>query len=204
MSFSLLETMRLQDGGVVRLERHLARMAGSAAYFGFRWNAPSVRAAVAAAAGARPAGTWRLRLLVPMDGVPSVECTPHAAGEARVWHVAFADVPVDADDPFLRNKTTRRDTYEVARRARPDLDDVLLWNGREEVTESTIANVVAEIDGVRYTPPAGCGLLPGVFRAELLESGTIRERVLTKADIAGAPRLWLVNSLREWIDAALV
>jgi para-aminobenzoate synthetase/4-amino-4-deoxychorismate lyase len=204
MTFSLLETMRLQDGTVVRLERHLARQAGSAAYFGFQWNEAAVRNAVAAAVKAHPEGCWRLRLLVSMDGSPETECTHHDAGEPRVWHVAFADVPVDEDDPFLRNKTTHRGTYEVARRSRPDVDDVLLWNGREEVTEATIANVVAELDGVLYTPPVACGLLPGVFRAELLDRNIVRERVLTKADIAGATRLWLINSVREWIDAALV
>jgi len=49
-----------------------------------------------------------------------------------------------------------------------------------------------------------CGLLGGTFRAELLEAGTIRERVLTKADVEAASRLWLINSVREWIDAELV
>src|SRR5690606_31159102 len=131
----------------------------------FQWNEAAVRDAVAAAVAAHPDGCWRLRLLVAMDGSPAVECTPHQPGKPRAWHVAFADIAVDGDDPFLRNKTTHRGTYEAARRARPDVDDVLLWNGREEVTEATIANVVAEIDGVRYTPPAACGLLPGVFRA---------------------------------------
>ena len=38
----------------------------------------------------------------------------------------------------------------------------------------------------------------------MLEAGTIRERVLTKADVAAATRLWLINSVREWIDATLV
>lgn len=204
MSFSLLETMRLQDGHVVRLDRHVARMSESAAYFGYHWHEPSIRAAIAAVVRERPDGTWRLRLLVPADGSPTVECTPHVTGEPRVWRVAFAATPVDADDPFLRNKTTHRHTYEVARRQRPDVDDVLLWNGREEVTEATIANVVAEIEGLRLTPPVACGLLPGVFRAELLERGMIQERVLTMDAVARASRIWLVNSVREWIDAVLV
>ena len=84
------------------------------------------------------------------------------------------------------------------------MDDVILWNERGEVTEATIANVVAEIDGVRYTPPLSCGLLGGTFRGELLGSGQIRERVLIRADVSGASRLWLINSVREWVDAVLV
>ena len=108
----------------------------------------------------------------------------------------FARDPIDARDPFILHKTTRRLVYEDAKRPRPDLDDVLLWNTRGEVTESTIGNVVAEIDGVRYTPPVSSGLLGGTFRAEQLDAGTIHERVLTKDDVASASRLWLINSVR--------
>jgi para-aminobenzoate synthetase/4-amino-4-deoxychorismate lyase len=73
---------------------------------------------------------------------------------------------------------------------------VLLWNERGEVTESTIANVVVEVAGGLVTPPLACGLLPGVHRAELLERGVVRERVLTLDDVRASPRVYLVNSLR--------
>jgi para-aminobenzoate synthetase/4-amino-4-deoxychorismate lyase len=118
--------------------------------------------------------------------------------------VTFASTPVDSHDPFLANKTTQRQVYETARRAHPDVDDVILANERGEITESTIANVVAEIDGVRYTPPLACGLLGGTFRGERLAAGEIRERVLRRDDLVSAPRLWLINSVREWVDAILV
>jgi para-aminobenzoate synthetase / 4-amino-4-deoxychorismate lyase len=203
MEFSLLETMRLEEGTIVRLDRHLARLAGSARHFAYAYDERRTRDALAAIEAAHPHGTWRVRLLVSRDGVPTVECTPYAA-EGRPWRVTFAPVAVDSQDPFLANKTTHRVVYETARRARPDVDDVILWNERGEVTETTIANVVVEIDGVRYTPPLACGLLGGAFRGELLASGQIRERVLTRDDVSSASRLWLINSVREWVDAVLV
>jgi para-aminobenzoate synthetase/4-amino-4-deoxychorismate lyase len=201
-AFSLLETLRLEQGRVVRLERHLARMAGAARHFRYQWAGERVREALADLAREHPEGCWRVRLLVSADGRPMTECTPHA-DEARTWRVDFAVEPVDARDPFILHKTTRRVVYEHARRSQPGMDDVLLWNARGEVTEATIANVVAEIRGVRYTPPVSCGLLGGMFRAEQLEAGTIRERVLTKSDVASASRLWLINSVREWVEAEL-
>jgi para-aminobenzoate synthetase / 4-amino-4-deoxychorismate lyase len=203
MEFSLLETMRLDDGTIVRLERHLSRLAGSARQFGFVDDASRARAALAATSHAHPRGLWRVRLLVARDGTPTVECTPYTP-DARPWRVTFASSPVDSRDPFLANKTTQRQVYETARRAHPGVDDVILANERGEITEATIANVVAEIDGVRYTPPVACGLLGGTFRGELLASKQIRERVLTHADVTAASRLWLINSVREWVDAVLV
>lgn len=203
-AFSLLETMRLEDGRVARLDRHLARMSASAAHFGFAWDEALARTAVEDARLSHQTGCWRLRLLVDREGIAATTCTAHERRESRVWRVALATSSVDATDPFLFHKTTNRACYEMARQTRSDVDDVVLWNHRGEVTESTIANVVAEIDGIRVTPPIVCGLLPGVYRAELLESGELRERVITKDDLARAPRLWLINSLRGWIDVQLV
>jgi para-aminobenzoate synthetase/4-amino-4-deoxychorismate lyase len=199
-SFSLLETMRLEHGHVGRLERHLARMAEGARFFRYQWNETAVRDALAALATQHSHGCWRVRLLLSSDGRPAVECTPHAH-EARRWRLDFAHEPVDGRDPFILHKTTRRAVYEAARASRTDVDDVLLWNGRGEVTESTIANVVVEIDGVRYTPPVSCGLLAGTFRAEQIDTGAIRERVLSKADVRSASRAWLINSVRGWVEA---
>ena len=202
--FSLLETMRLDEGRIPRLDRHLSRMAASARHFGYAWDESAVRAAVAAAQHDHPHGCWRLRLLVDRLGTPTAECTPHTGDSNRVWRVAFAREPIDERDPFLFNKTTRRAVYENARHAQPDVDDVILWNRRGEVTEATIANVVAEIDGARYTPPIECGLLGGMFRAELLEAGTIAHRVISRDEFSAAPRIWLINSLRGWLEARLV
>ena len=202
-SFFLLETMRLEHGRVERLERHVQRMAEAARYFGYQWNEPAVRDAVTSASEQHFQGCWRLRLLLSNDGQPRVECTPHVH-DSRLWRLDFAKEPIDGNDPFIQHKTTRRAVYEAARASRTDVDDVLLWNGHGEVTESTIANIVAEIDGVRYTPPLQSGLLAGTFRAEQLDRGTIRERVLLKADVRAASRLWLINSVREWVEGSLI
>jgi para-aminobenzoate synthetase/4-amino-4-deoxychorismate lyase len=203
VDFSLLETMLLDGGRVVRRDQHLARAAGAAAHFGYSWDAAAAGQALDDAAAARPAGRWRLRLLAAPSGAVSTTCTEHVH-EDRLWRVALAAEGVDSRDELLRYKTTRRDVYDRARGARPDVDDVVLWNERGEITESTIANVVAEIDNNWYTPPVSCGLLPGVFRAAVLEARMVQERVVSKDDLGRATRIWLINSLREWVKATLV
>jgi para-aminobenzoate synthetase/4-amino-4-deoxychorismate lyase len=200
--FQLLETMRLEGGIIHRRERHLRRMRESATYFGFDWDEGPVVAALDAAAAEHPTGLWRCRLVVARAGSLAVTCTPHE-DEQRVWKIALAVSPIDSRDPFLFNKTTRRGVFDAARASRPDVDDVLLWNERGELTESTIANLVVERDGVRLTPPVTSGLLGGILREELLEQGAIREQVLTRDDLPRATRIWLINSLRGWIEATL-
>jgi para-aminobenzoate synthetase/4-amino-4-deoxychorismate lyase len=72
------------------------------------------------------------------------------------------------------------------------------------VTEGAISNLVARIGGELVTPPFDCGLLPGIFREELLDSGAIRERVITAAELEQAEELYLINSVRKWRRAVLV
>ena len=202
-SFSLLETMRLEHGRVSASRATPGADGQGARYFEYQWSESAVRDALAAVAHEHPQGCWRLRLLLSADGQPDDRMHTsrrHDGSLARGLRTR-ADrrtrsihPPQDDTSPGLRRRQAVEDR----------LDDVLLWNERGEVTESTIGNVVAEIDGMRYTPPVASGLLGGTFRAEQLEAGTIRERVLTKADIASASRLWLINSVRGWVEAILV
>ncbi|MFH0954382.1 MAG: aminodeoxychorismate synthase component I [Verrucomicrobiota bacterium] len=202
-AFDLLETLRLEDGSCRLLERHLRRIRASAGYFGFRWDERRTGRALEECRAGHPRGLWRVRLTLSREGVPSVSAEPLPADLPSGGRVALASEPVNSGDRFLFHKTTNRATYDRLRAARPDGFDVILWNERGEVTESCIANVVAVLDGKKYTPPVSSGLLQGVFREELLERGEILERVIRKEDLRRAERLFLVNSLRGWMPLHL-
>ncbi|MBM3778213.1 MAG: aminodeoxychorismate synthase component I [Acidimicrobiia bacterium] len=201
--FELLETLRWDpDRGYTLLARHIDRVRRSAAYFDFTFREHRFRNALQRASAAHT-GPARIRLFVDRQGDVRSEAEPLEPVTAP-RRVALAAGPVSSGDVFLYHKTTRRAVYDAARAARPDVDGVILWNEHGEITEATDANVVAELDGRRRTPPVACGLLPGTMRAELLGSGEIVESRLTKADLRRATRLFLINSVRGWIDARLV
>ena len=80
---------------------------------------------------------------------------------------------------------------------------MILFNADGEVTESSRANVVAEIGGALCTPPVACGLLPGTLRAHLLAAGAVTERVITVDELLSSPRVYLVNSVRGWMPVAI-
>ena len=104
-----------------------------------------------------------------------------------------------APDEFIWHKTTRRQAY-LPFAAAPGCFDTLLFNRQGELTEFTIGNVAIELDGQWVTPPLSCGLLPGVMRESLLQSGRLIERVVTLNDLAHASGLALINSVRGWMD----
>lgn len=206
--FQLYESILWTPGeGWFLRGHHLRRLLRSAAALGFRADPDAVEAALdrfEAGLRGRLAGDGvrrKVRLVLHADGAVALEDEP--ARPAAPVALALAAAPVDGADPFLRHKTTRREVYARARAAHPEADDVLLWNQRRELTETCTANVVLELDGRRLTPAEPAGLLPGTFRAHLLETGAVAEARLTLDDLPRAERLWIVNSVRRWCEARL-
>jgi para-aminobenzoate synthetase/4-amino-4-deoxychorismate lyase len=202
-AFALLETMAFHPGeGYRRLEGHLARLAQSARHFAFPLDMRRVEEALREAAA--PATPFRARLLLHADGRVEVQSSALPPSATRPLRVGIAARPVDPRSIWLFHKTTRREVYEEAAASRPDCDDVLLWNERGELTESSVASVIVEVGGVRLTPPVACGLLPGVERARAIAEGRARESVVRLGDLKPGQRLWLLSSLRGVREARLV
>jgi len=202
-AFELFESLaHVPAEGFRHLDEHLERLAGSAGYFGFRFE-PEAAAAVLKRAVAEVTRPSVVRLTLARDGGLSTDVRDLPPADDAV-RVALDDEPVDPSDLWLFHKTTRRAPYERRRERRPDVDDVLLVNDRGEVTESTIANLAVRLDGVWVTPPVDAGLLPGTYRNVLLREGRMTERPVTVDELRGAGELALVSSVRGWRPAALV
>ena len=201
--FRLLETIALNDGEYALLDRHLSRARNSARYFGFRWNEAEVLQALDDVRKSHSLRRWRIRLIVDRDGKAHVEVG--LGGEPRTAPVTvkFASRAVDDRDPLVFHKTTDRSRYDVELERCHPCDDVIFWNCRGEVTESTIANVVVFSEGKHWTPPREAGLLAGTLREELISKGELFERTITKEELARAGSFALINSVRGWMPAEL-
>ncbi|QSV46287.1 aminodeoxychorismate synthase component I [Geobacter benzoatilyticus] len=202
--FQLVETLLYEeDKGCFLLDRHLARLFRSAAYFGFNIRLGSINTVLTHRTGSL-VGKHKVRLLLNRRGAFTIETEPLPPPEGvETMIVGFASGKVDSSNPFLYHKTTHRPLHVQERELRPDCDDVILLNERGEVTEATTANVVARIGGTLVTPPLKSGLLPGTFREEILALGQVRERVITREELERAEDIYLINSVRQWRWARL-
>ncbi|WP_264210439.1 aminotransferase class IV family protein [Leisingera thetidis] len=202
-AFRLIETLGRHPGeGFRHLEQHLARMARSAAAFGIPFDPAQARAMLAEAVGGTP---LRCRLTVAADGQAELATAPLGSTPAE-WRLGIAQARLEAEDFWLRYKTTRRALYDTARAALPEgVDELLFLNRRGEVCEGTITNLfVTRADGQVVTPPLSCGLLPGILRQVMLERKECREAVLDLQDLQDAKAIHIGNSLRGLIPARLV
>ncbi|WP_300534633.1 aminodeoxychorismate synthase component I [Sphingosinicella sp.] len=198
--FHLIETMGFTpDDGIAHLSLHLERLEQSAAWHDFRFDRHEVRNLLQAAVGAlrTPA---RVKLVVAAGGGAAVSCTPPPAPSASA-RVVIVPLPVAPGDPRLAHKTSDRAFYDTARRA-SGMDEVIFERSDGRLTEGSFTNLFVERDGLLLTPPASDGLLPGVLRRHLLETGRAREASLTRADLEDG--FLLGNALRGLFRAALV
>ncbi|HAJ75663.1 MAG TPA: aminodeoxychorismate synthase component I [Gammaproteobacteria bacterium] len=198
--FCLLETMRFEPAsGVLRLDHHMHRVQDSAAFFGFSIDTTAIRSALT---GFIAVTDRKLRLLVSRDG--SFVLENHDPGvEGQPMRLCVAQQAVQSNDVFLRHKTTNRQVYEMSREQLNGCDDVILWNERGELTETTICNLYLELGGELLTPDSSSGLLKGTYRQQLLNSGKARQAVLTREDLNQATRLFVSNSVRGFCEARL-
>lgn len=196
----LIETFGWDGKHFVRLERHKARLAQSAATLGFPYEEAAFRTALPAGPGSAPR---RLRITLDREGRFELTTAPLPANPP-LWRIAIAPDRIVSTDPRLAHKTTDRALYDRTRAALPEgTDEAIFLNERNEVTEGTITTLFFDLGHGLRTPPLNAGCLPGCLRAELLATGQAREEPLHAADLAQA-RLWLGNSLRGLIPAQVL
>ncbi|HXF84669.1 MAG TPA: aminodeoxychorismate synthase component I [Anaerolineales bacterium] len=200
--FSLLETLLwTPEEGFFLKEKHIERLLDSAEYFDFSLSKENVEKALEELASGFSVAQ-RVRLLADPKGKITTE--HKTLNFPKTWRARLANRPINSKDVFLFHKTTHREIYDLLRRDHPDCDDVLLYNERGELTEFTIGNLVVEMEGKRFTPPVSCGLLPGVFRAHLLETGQVEERVIRLEELKNCTKVFRVNSVRKWEEVKLI
>ncbi len=196
----LLETLRFDpDEGLVDLDRHLARLKASAAALGFTFSRHDAANELQAACF-RLRDPARIRMRLARSGALAIaaDALPESPADLTATIVLL---PIDAEDPRLRHKTSDRAFYDETRAAAGTFE-VIFARPDGLLTEGSFTNLfVPDENGRLRTPPLVRGLLPGVLRARLLDEGRAYEADLTAADCATC--FLLGNSLRGLISARL-
>ncbi|SHL33854.1 aminodeoxychorismate synthase component I [Roseibium suaedae] len=206
-SFELLETLAwMPNEGFVLLERHLARLASSARYFAYDFDRERLCAELTRRAEGW-SGPQRIRVLLGKDGGVSISAAPLvSASDNTVWHVRIASQRTRSDDVFLYHKTTNRAFYDDTRQqmaAESGCDEVLFVNEAGYLTEGSFTSLFVAQNGRLLTPGLRHGLLPGTFRAGLLEQGIAVEADLRREDLGGA-KVFVGNSVRGLIPVTVI
>lgn len=195
--FSLIETMRLDNGEVKRLSYHKKRIDGAIHHF--KLNAFDFEDALRSYVEKNGLYTGIYRLRVEYND------------DLKITHDLLEDKEeVDAnvlkmastDSEFLEYKTTVRSQYVTT-----TYPFALYYDRKNRITEFNIGNVVIKEAGGYYTPREN-ELLNGVMRQFLIDSGKIKIRDYTLDEFIELYHekkieIYLINSLREWVKVNL-
>jgi branched-subunit amino acid aminotransferase/4-amino-4-deoxychorismate lyase len=89
------------------------------------------------------------------------------------------------------------DRFEILESAKDEgFDDSILFNKKNEVTETAVSNLVMRIADQWVTPPITSGLLPGVVRGIAIEECSVKVRPVHISEIADIESAFLISSLR--------
>lgn len=210
---SLIETMKADAAGTIALlPLHMRRLKHSAQALGY--NYPGDKAVIAAikttlnqaSTASTPHADTRVRLLLNPMGRLDIQTAALPALQGVPW-IALTGLRLDSAESLLQHKTTHRPWYDAATQwlaQHPDYFDLIFLNEKGELCEGSRSNIYVMQNSTWLTPPLASGLLGGVLRTQLLETGQAKEAILTPSDLtADKASIRLSNALRGWFDVQM-
>ncbi len=219
--YGLFETMRAYGGQVFRLERHLERLASSAATLGIAVDKSVLESAVVDTIEVNNLSDARIRLTVSIGEGGTVP-NPASCDEPTVLVVASEYRPLpeevyekgyraivssirrNSQSPvsamkslnFLENMLARQEARTAG------VDEALCLNEKGLLAEASMSNVFLVGGGILKTPPVGSGILPGITLEAVLELAekqgmTAAEDDITLDELLQAEEAFLTNSVIE-------
>jgi branched-subunit amino acid aminotransferase/4-amino-4-deoxychorismate lyase len=196
----IFETMRVREGRLPLLDRHLARLADSAARLGL----PRPSAIVREVAEERAADVTLDRILRLGWSAAGTAWAERGLGQ----RIAHRLVPVRVPHPGYPVKSEDRRSFELAQTEAELADgtEPLLLTRRGEIAETARYAILWQQGSVLCYPAADLGVLPSIGLGRILElaagAGVATRAVRVGLDALRDRPAWLVNAVRGLVHVA--
>ena len=189
--FELLTTGRIHQGELTFLEQHLTRLREASRYFAYPYDEQKLLKELQEELAHLESNLdYRCRIALQKNGTFHLEITELTDLPASYLQAQLTEQKLDLATPFTYFKTSQRDHLSQSER------EQIFHLPDGTLLETTIGNLVLEIEGQLYTPPAHLPLLDGIYRRHLLETQQVEEKLLTLNDLTDADRIYTCNALR--------
>lgn len=190
------ETVKTVAGQPWALSRHMRRALNTARRNDHPFPSEGlIRRAVAETIASSQFAIGRLRILFGDDGSLCVthqeyfELTKPSVLGIRD-HAFTSNGIVEKRYPYDQNLQLLKEAQKAG------FDDFLLINSQGYVSETSIANLVVQINASWVTPPLSDGVLPGVMRALLVEKNGVLVRRINADELPLITNGFVVSSLK--------
>lgn len=193
----VFETVSVEKGSPVFLDRHLERLRASLRELGIDRSVTEdeTRRYLAGQEGER----YALKIMASdQNCLFTVRPNPYTPEKLQKgFRLAYSQIYRNETSPLVRHKTMNYGDciLEKRRGAALGVDELLFCNSRGEICEGTTTNIFFAREGSLYTPPVRCGLLPGIMRRFVMERFPVTEQALGREDVLGMEECFVTNSL---------
>ncbi|MCI7677047.1 MAG: aminodeoxychorismate synthase component I [Streptococcus orisratti] len=189
--FDLITTGKICEGKLMFLEEHLQRLLESSDYFDYSFDKDKARRNIEEALkGLDKQQNYRMRIRLEKSGRLHLDTEELADLPKTFLKAKLVERKVLLDQPFTFFKTSYRPHISTQG------SEQIFISPEGYLQETSIANLILEIDGEWLTPPAKVGLLEGIYRNYLIKSGKVKEVLLTREDLKKAQQVYACNAVR--------
>ena len=197
--FQLITTGKISQKHLLFKEEHIDRLRNAGRYFAYPFNPENLLQRIDAECQAcHVEKDYRLRISISKYGDIDLCCQELTPLSPAFCQAQLCLQERSLQTPFTYFKTTYRPHLTVAKQEK------IYHNENGELLETSIGNLILQIAGKLYTPPVNLGILPGIYRQHLLETGQVEERVLTLKELAQAEAIYGCNAVRGLYKLSLI
>ena len=189
--FQLITTGKISKKQLLFEDQHLERLTKASRYFAYPFDPEELRQKIELECQVCDVNQdYRLRISLSKSGEMKLSRQILAHLSPSFCKVKLCLQEADLNQSFTYFKTTHRPHLSLGKQ------EIIYHNAAGELLETSIGNLVLKINGKLYTPPISQGILPGIYRQHLLETGQVEEKVLTVPDLDQAETIYGCNAVR--------
>lgn len=189
--FQLITTGKISQKQLLFEDQHLERLTKASRYFAFPFDPEELRQKIEEECQVCDSHQdYRLRITLSKSGEIELSRQILSPLSPSFCKAKLCLQEADLQQAFTYFKTTYRPHLSLGKQ------EIIYHNAAGELLETSIGNLVLKINGKLYTPPIRLGILPGIYRQHLLETGQVEEKVLTVPDLDQAEAVYGCNAVR--------
>ena len=197
--FQLITTGRISQKSLLFEDQHLERLTKASRYFAYPFDPKKLRQKIEEECQACDVNQdYRLRITLNKSGELELSRQILTPLSTSFCKAKLCLQEADLNQAFTYFKTTHRPHLSLGEQEK------IYHNKSGELLETSIGNLVLKINGKLYTPPISQGILPGIYRQHLLETGQVEEKVLTVPDLDQAETIYGCNAVRGLYELEVI
>ena len=197
--FQLITTGKISQKQLLFEEQHLERLRKASRYFAYPFDPENLRQKIEEECQACDVHQdYRLRISLSKSGEIELSRQILTPLSPSFCKAKLCLQEADLNQSFTYFKTTHRPHLNL------DKQEIIYHNAAGELLETSIGNLVLKINGKLYTPPIRLGILQGIYRQHLLETGQVKEKITTLEDLNQAEAIYGCNAVRGLYELEVI